>query len=258
MGGRASALQNTHPRHRRCGCGTGRSRNRNTSRRLQRIYSDEPALRQLARWLSTLRFVRARVLVADDQADVLEALRFLLKGADLEADFVTSPVAALDRLQERPYELLLADLNYARDTTSAGEGLELVSRARHRPPAARRRHDRVGDHRYGGRGDAPRRTQLRPEAVEQRDAAGDPQSRSPTAAWHASRICGTNASSRTRAPSNGACCRPAAADRRSALPPRGNRQAATAATATTRSPSTTTCSGCSSPTWRAKGCRQRC
>jgi phosphoserine phosphatase RsbU/P len=80
--------------------------------------------------LSTLGFVRTRVLVADDQSDVLEALRFLLKGADLDADFVTSPVAALDRLQEQPYELLLADLNYTRDTTSAGEGLELVSRAR--------------------------------------------------------------------------------------------------------------------------------
>ncbi len=87
-------------------------------------------IRQVARRLSTLDGVRARVLVADDQADVLEALRFLLKGADLDADFVTSPVAALDRLQERPYELLLADLNYTRDTTSAGEGLELVSRAR--------------------------------------------------------------------------------------------------------------------------------
>jgi sigma-B regulation protein RsbU (phosphoserine phosphatase) len=77
-----------------------------------------------------VQVVRARVLVADDQADVLEALRFLLKGADLEADFVTSPAAALANLQQRPYELLLADLNYTRDTTSAGEGLELVSRAR--------------------------------------------------------------------------------------------------------------------------------
>ena len=69
-------------------------------------------------------------LVADDQTDVLEALRFLLKGADLDADFVTSPDAALTNLQQRPYELLLADLNYTRDTTSAGEGLDLVSRAR--------------------------------------------------------------------------------------------------------------------------------
>jgi sigma-B regulation protein RsbU (phosphoserine phosphatase) len=74
--------------------------------------------------------VRPRVLVADDQSDVLEALRFLLKGADLDGDFVTSPAAALERLGQRPYELLLADLNYTRDTTSAGEGLELVSRAR--------------------------------------------------------------------------------------------------------------------------------
>jgi sigma-B regulation protein RsbU (phosphoserine phosphatase) len=74
--------------------------------------------------------VRPRVLVADDQTDVLEALRFLLKDADLEADFVTSPAAALDRMRQRPYELLLADLNYTRDTTSAGEGLALVSHAR--------------------------------------------------------------------------------------------------------------------------------
>ncbi|HEX2309982.1 MAG TPA: hypothetical protein VHH91_04635, partial [Vicinamibacterales bacterium] len=67
--------------------------------------------------------MRARVLVADDQTDVLEALRFLLKDADLDADFVSSPAAVLDHLRQRPYELLLADLNYTRDTTSAGEGL---------------------------------------------------------------------------------------------------------------------------------------
>ena len=84
----------------------------------------------MARGLFYCPGVRARVLVADDQTDVLEALRFLLKGADLDADFVTSPGAAIDRLQQRRYELLLADLNYTRDTTSAGEGLELVSRAR--------------------------------------------------------------------------------------------------------------------------------
>jgi phosphoserine phosphatase RsbU/P len=72
--------------------------------------------------------------VADDQTDVLEALRFLLKGADVDADFVSSPAAVLDHLRQRPYELLLADLNYTRDTTSAGEGLELVSRARSLDP----------------------------------------------------------------------------------------------------------------------------
>jgi phosphoserine phosphatase RsbU/P len=88
----------------------------------------------LARRLDTCPLVRARVLVADDQTDVLEALRFLLKDADLDADFVSSPAAVLDHLRQRPYELLLADLNYTRDTTSAGEGLELVSRARSLDP----------------------------------------------------------------------------------------------------------------------------
>jgi sigma-B regulation protein RsbU (phosphoserine phosphatase) len=70
-----------------------------------------------------------RVLVADDQADVLEALRFLLLD-DYEADFVTSTGAVLDAIQQRTYDLLLIDLNYARDTTSGREGLELLSRVR--------------------------------------------------------------------------------------------------------------------------------
>jgi sigma-B regulation protein RsbU (phosphoserine phosphatase) len=70
-----------------------------------------------------------RVLVADDQADVLEALRFLLLD-DYEADFVMSTHAVIDCIQQRPYDLLLIDLNYARDTTSGREGLELLSRVR--------------------------------------------------------------------------------------------------------------------------------
>lgn len=70
-----------------------------------------------------------RVLVADDQADVLEALRFLLLD-DYEADFVTSTSAVIEAVQQRPYDLLLIDLNYARDTTSGREGLELLSRVR--------------------------------------------------------------------------------------------------------------------------------
>lgn len=68
-----------------------------------------------------------RVLVADDQADVLEALRFLLLD-DFEADFVTSTGAVLEAIQQKPYDVLLVDLNYARDTTSGREGLELLSR----------------------------------------------------------------------------------------------------------------------------------
>jgi phosphoserine phosphatase RsbU/P len=70
-----------------------------------------------------------RVLVADDQPDVLEALRFLLLD-DFDADFVTSTSAVVDLLQTQPYDLVLLDLNYARDTTSGREGLELLSRVR--------------------------------------------------------------------------------------------------------------------------------
>jgi len=76
----------------------------------------------------------ARVLVADDQADVLEAVRLLLRRSGLEGDFVTSPTAVLDRLRDQPYELLLLDLNYTRDTTSGGEGLELLQRIRQIDP----------------------------------------------------------------------------------------------------------------------------
>ena len=68
----------------------------------------------------------ARVLVADDQPDVLEALRWLLTGEGYEPEFVGSTDAVLERLRERPFDLLLMDLNYSRDTTSGREGLELI------------------------------------------------------------------------------------------------------------------------------------
>jgi phosphoserine phosphatase RsbU/P len=77
----------------------------------------------------------SRVLVADDQPDVLEALRFLFRRSGFDGDFVTSPGAVLERLRERAYELLLVDLNYTRDTTSGGEGLELLARIRDMDPA---------------------------------------------------------------------------------------------------------------------------
>lgn len=68
-----------------------------------------------------------RILIADDQTDVLEALRLLLKGEQYQIETVTSPAAVLEALQERRFDLLLMDLNYARDTTSGREGLDLVS-----------------------------------------------------------------------------------------------------------------------------------
>jgi sigma-B regulation protein RsbU (phosphoserine phosphatase) len=73
---------------------------------------------------------RARLLVADDQADVLEALRLLLSQYDFAVQLVTSPVTVLDRLRSDAWDLLLMDLNYSRDTTSGHEGLQLLKDVR--------------------------------------------------------------------------------------------------------------------------------
>jgi DNA-binding NtrC family response regulator len=72
----------------------------------------------------------ARILIADDQPDVLEALRLLLKGQGFHIDTVESPTAVLSALERREYDVVLIDLNYARDTTSGREGLDLLSRIR--------------------------------------------------------------------------------------------------------------------------------
>lgn len=68
-----------------------------------------------------------RILIADDQTDVLEALRLLLKGHDYHTEAVTSPMALLDAIAHREFDLILMDLNYARDTTSGREGLDLLT-----------------------------------------------------------------------------------------------------------------------------------
>ena len=68
-----------------------------------------------------------RTLIADDQPDVLEALRLLLKNEGSQIEAVQSPAAVLDKLKREPYDLLLMDLNYTRDTTSGQEGLDLLS-----------------------------------------------------------------------------------------------------------------------------------
>jgi len=69
-----------------------------------------------------------RILIADDQRDVLEALRLLIKPAGYQLDLVESPAAALKALEGHDYDVVLIDLNYARDTTSGEEGLELLGR----------------------------------------------------------------------------------------------------------------------------------
>jgi len=70
----------------------------------------------------------ARVLIADDQRDVLEALKLLLKGEGFGIHTASSPAGVLDSLQAREFDAVLIDLNYARDTTSGQEGLDLLSR----------------------------------------------------------------------------------------------------------------------------------
>jgi len=71
---------------------------------------------------------RARVLIADDQADVLEALRLLLKAEGYELTAVSSPAAVVEAVEGRELDVVLMDLNYARDTTSGREGLDLLPR----------------------------------------------------------------------------------------------------------------------------------
>src|SRR5947199_8577252 len=69
-----------------------------------------------------------RILIADDQADVLEALRLLLKGEGYRTETVNSPAKVLATLNELEVDVVLMDLNYARDTTSGQEGLDLLAR----------------------------------------------------------------------------------------------------------------------------------
>jgi len=70
------------------------------------------------------------VLVADDQADVLEAVRLLLKGEGFEIDTASSPNGILALIEKRDFDAILMDLNYTRDTTSGREGLDLLTRIR--------------------------------------------------------------------------------------------------------------------------------
>jgi DNA-binding NtrC family response regulator len=69
----------------------------------------------------------AHVLVADDQPHVREALRLLLKGEGYSIETASSPAAVLSAVQAADFDAVLLDLNYARDTTTGREGMELVS-----------------------------------------------------------------------------------------------------------------------------------
>lgn len=71
-----------------------------------------------------------RALIADDQSDVLIALQLLLKSEGYQIEAASSPTAVLEKVTAHKYDVLLMDMNYARDTTSGREGLDLLTRVR--------------------------------------------------------------------------------------------------------------------------------
>jgi DNA-binding NtrC family response regulator len=73
---------------------------------------------------------KIRILIADDQQDVLEAMRLLLKGEGFEVQSVTSPGAVVRAIEGHDFDVVVIDLNYSRDTTSGREGLDLLSQIR--------------------------------------------------------------------------------------------------------------------------------
>jgi DNA-binding NtrC family response regulator len=75
-----------------------------------------------------------RVLIADDQGDVLEALRLLLKGEGYRIESASSPAGILEAVDGEDFDAVLMDLNYARDTTSGQEGLDLLSQLQSHDP----------------------------------------------------------------------------------------------------------------------------
>ena len=74
--------------------------------------------------------MQPRILIADDQQDVLDALRLLLKGHGYHIETANSPADLLASVARQEFDILLIDLNYARDTTSGREGLDVLSRLR--------------------------------------------------------------------------------------------------------------------------------
>src|SRR6202007_2152237 len=71
---------------------------------------------------------RHRVLIADDQPDICESLRLLLKNEGFETQLAASPAQVLSAIHAREFDAVIMDLNYTRDTTSGQEGLDLLAR----------------------------------------------------------------------------------------------------------------------------------
>src|SRR3979409_588878 len=75
-----------------------------------------------------------RILIADDQSDVLAALRLLLKGDRFAIETASSPAGVLKVVDSQELDVVLIDLNYARDTTSGSEGLDLLTTIQAKDP----------------------------------------------------------------------------------------------------------------------------
>ena len=75
-----------------------------------------------------------RVLVGDDQPDILRGLRLLFRAEGIDGVFVSSPAGVLTAVQQEELDVALLDLNYTRDTTSGVEGLDLLARVRREQP----------------------------------------------------------------------------------------------------------------------------
>jgi len=78
--------------------------------------------------MNTSRSSNPKVLIADDQQDVIEALRLLLKSEGFQIDTAASPDQIMTSIESRDFDVALIDLNYTRDTTSGQEGLDLLTR----------------------------------------------------------------------------------------------------------------------------------
>jgi len=81
---------------------------------------------------STTNPATARVLIADDQAHVCDALGLLLKSHGYRTKAVSDPLRVVEALDSEQFDVVLLDMNYERDTTAGDEGLDLVSRIRMR------------------------------------------------------------------------------------------------------------------------------
>src|SRR6187402_2631755 len=100
--------------------------------RIDEFARSEPS--QRPRYAAPMSADRLPILIADDQRDVLEALRLLLKSENHACQTVGDPAAAIAAAKKSQYSVALIDLNYTRDTTSGSEGLELLKALKRADP----------------------------------------------------------------------------------------------------------------------------